>query len=210
MSMRVIELKVIFLDFDGVINDVRDTSNLVVTEYVSRLKKIVEITGAKIVVSSSRKNEFIGENVIHEETYCYQNYELPLQSLGIEIFDYTPLVNAPLLERKEFEIEAYLKEHPKIEEYVILDDDMVMKKFLEHQVFIEYSNGLLEEHINPAIAILNGRLSFYPPNYNINESLCERTNRILGASPFEEDFSTSEFDRLERTLSKILDFRNWK
>lgn len=117
--MRVIKLKV---DFDGVINDVRDTSNLVVTEYVLRLKKIVKITGAKIVVSSSRKNEFIRENVIHEETYCYQNYELPLQSLGIEIFDYTPNVDAPLLERKEFEIETYLKEHPEIEEYVILDD----------------------------------------------------------------------------------------
>lgn len=200
-------MKVIFLDFDGVINDVRDTSNLVVTEYVFRLKKIVEITGAKIVVSSSRKNEFIGENVTHEESYCYQNYELPLQSLGVEIFDYTPLVDAPLLERKEFEIEAYLQEHPEIEEYVILDDDMVMKKFLEHQVFIEYSNGLLEEHINPAIAILNGKLGFYPLNYDINESLRERTNRIFGASPFEENFPSSEFDKLERALSKVLDFK---
>lgn len=72
--MRWNRLKVIFLDFDGVINDIWDTSNLVVTEYVLRLKNIVEITGAKIVVSSSRKNEFIGENVTHEETYCYQNY----------------------------------------------------------------------------------------------------------------------------------------
>lgn len=83
-------MKVIFLDFDGVINDIWDTSNLVVIEYVLRLKNIVEITGAKIVVSSSRKNEFIGENVTHEKTYCYQNYELHLQSLGVEIFDYTP------------------------------------------------------------------------------------------------------------------------
>lgn len=53
---------------------------------------------------------------------------------------------------------------------------------------------MLEEHIAPAIAILNGRQGFYPPNYNINESLREKTNRIFGASPFEEDFSTSEFD----------------
>lgn len=48
MNMRVIKLKVIFLDFDGVINDVRDTSNLVVTEFVLRLKKIAEITGARL------------------------------------------------------------------------------------------------------------------------------------------------------------------
>lgn len=66
---------------------------------------------------------------------------------------------------------------------------------------------MLEEHINPAIAILNGKLGFYPLNYDINESLRERTNRIFGASPFEDDFFTSEFDKLERSLSKVFDFK---
>lgn len=68
--------------------------------------------------------------------------------------------------------------------------------------FLEYSNGFQEEHIAPAIAILHGKLGFYPLNYNVNESLRERINRIFGARPFEEDFPISEFDGLEKELSK--------
>lgn len=201
-------MKVIFLDFDGVVNDIRNTTNLVVEEYVLNLKKIVELTGAKIVVSSSRKNEFIGEkDIIHEETYCYQNYEFPLLLLGLEIYDYTPYVEGPATNRKELEIEVYLKEHLEIEEYVILDDDMVMKKFLAHQVFIEYSNGLLKEHITPAIAILNGKLGFYPPNYDIEEGLMERAGRILDTNSFKSDLTKDNLDKIERILSKYSDLK---
>lgn len=200
-------MKVIFLDYDGVITDARDTSNLVIRKYVLNLKRIVDSTNAKIVVSSSRKNEFIEKDDIdRKKTYCYQNYELPLESLGIEIYDYTPFVKASFLVRKELEIEFYLKMHPEIKEYVILDDDMVMHKFLDHQVFVEYSNGLLPKYINPAIQILNGQLGFYPPNYNISETLEERVKRIYGFNPFDNSFPDDEFSHLEKVLSKILDF----
>ncbi len=106
-------MKVIFLDFDGVVNDIRNTTNLVVEEYVLNLKKIVELTGAKIVVSSSRKNEFIGEkDIIHEETYCYQNYEFPLLLLGLEIYDYTPYIEAPITIQKKIRNRSLSKGTP--------------------------------------------------------------------------------------------------
>ena len=46
-------MKVIFLDFDGVIYDVRDYSILVNPNCVNIVKKILAETGSKIVVTSS-------------------------------------------------------------------------------------------------------------------------------------------------------------
>ncbi len=195
-------MKVIFLDFDGVINDIRKKDVLVVSEFVLNLKKIVEQTNAKIVVTSSRKNEFIGvQNIKHEDTICYKYFEIPLKNMGIEIYDYTSFLGADKNIEKEMEIELYLKEHSEIKDFVILDDDIIMHKFLEHQVFIEYSNGLLSEHVNPAIRILNGQLCFYPPNYDISETLQERVLRIYGFNLFDND---SFADEIEKKLSRIL------
>lgn len=200
-------MKIIFLDFDGIVNDIRERDKLVVEKFVSNLKLIVDKTGAKIVVTSSRKNEFVGEqNVLYAETFCYQNFEIPLKNMGIEIYDYTPFLNVDKYIEKEMEIELYLREHSEIEEYVILDDDMVMKKFLEHQVFVEYSSGLLSEHIIPAIRILNGQLGFYPPSYDTSETIEERVIRIYGSNPFDNDFPNDEILKLEKVLNKILDF----
>lgn len=153
-------MKVIFLDFDGVINNL-DKNNLVNLEYVKILKQIIEQTGAKVVVSSDRRKEFMEKsNVDYEKTFFYNYFEKNLNSMGIEIYDYTPFLNVDKSMKRELEITTYLKEHPEIEEFVILDDLRVLASLEEHQVFIEYSNGLQEEHINPAIAILNGQLGF--------------------------------------------------
>ncbi len=84
---------------------------------------------------------------------------------------------------------------------------MVMKKFLAHQVFIEYSNGLLMEHITPAIAILNGNLGFYPPNYDIEEGLMERAGRILATNSFKSDLTKDNLDKIERIFSKYSDLK---
>ena len=39
-------------------------------------------------------------------------------------------------------------------------------------------NGLREEHVKPSVDILNGKLGFYPLDFNFNESLEERMIRI--------------------------------
>lgn len=202
-------MKVLFLDFDGVINDYQNREKLVCLPFVENLKKIINATNAKVVVSSSRKNEFMAnENVLHENSYCYEHYEKSLQDLRVEIYDYTPYVESnDIFSRKEKEIEEYLRFHPEIKDFVILDDDEVMKKFIDHQVFLEYSNGLLEEHIFPAIAILNGNLGFYPPNYDRTETPMERVNRIFNFEPFVPFEEFDEIKDLERKLSKIMNFK---
>lgn len=168
-----------FLDFDGVINDL-DKNCLVNEKYVSVLKRIIDETNAYVVVSSARKNEFMADSKIkHTESFCYNVFELSLKNLGIEIYDYTPFVDVDRMVRREAEIEAYLVNHPEISQFVILDDECVLMKFENHQVFIEYANGLQEEHIVPAIAILNGGLGFYPPEYDKSETFGNRLRRML-------------------------------
>lgn len=86
----------------------------------------------------------------------------------------TPYVNG----KRELEINEYLNEHPEIEEFLILDDDSVIESLKDHQVFLDLYKGICEEHIKPSINILNGNLSFYPPDFNFQESQIERLIRI--------------------------------
>lgn len=199
-------MKVIFLDLDGVVHDVRDASIWVDPNCVDVLKKVVYETNAKIVVISSRKNDFVEGTESYEANFYYQNFVLPLKNMGIEIYDCTPFLNMNHLKEKEFEIDYYLQIHPEIIEYVILEDDSVMERFVEHQVFIEYSNGLQEEHILPSIAILNGQLGFYPPFYDRSETLKDRTKRILGTSLFLEKYP-EEIEKIDRILSRFKNFK---
>ena len=76
-----------------------------------------------------------------------------------EIYELTPYVDA----NRTLEIKKYLKEH-EIEQYVILDDELIGEELQEHQVFLDLYQGLQEEHIIPTINILNGNLGFYPSN----------------------------------------------
>ena len=68
--------------------------------------------------------------------------------------------------------------HPDVEEFLILDDDYIMKELREHQVFLDLYNGICEEHVIPSIDILNGKLGFYPKDFNFDESMEERIVRI--------------------------------
>lgn len=111
-------MKVIFLDFDGVINDFL-TFNSVNRKNVAILRKIIELTGAKIVVTSSNKYSFQRSNskTNKEDTQCYTLHMKELNKNGINLHDFTPYVNA----NREQEILEYLKLHPDIEQYLILN-----------------------------------------------------------------------------------------
>ena len=96
-----------------------------------------------------------------------------LNELGIQIHDLTPFVDT----NRTLEIKKYIEEH-QIEQYVILDDELIEEELQEHQVFLDLYRGLQEEHIIPALNILNGNLGFYPPNYDRNETPEELNYRI--------------------------------
>ena len=144
-------MKIIFLDFDGVIN--RHAENGVHPDCASILKKIIEKTNAKIVVTSSNKYSFQRKRdpVPFFESNIYKNYILLLKDYNIDIFDFTPYIN----QNREKEIEEYLHSHPEIENFLILDDDYTFKTYQHHQILIPFDSGLTEEHINISIDILN-------------------------------------------------------
>ena len=167
-------MKVIFLDFDGVINN-WDHFEGVDFNNVKYLLEIINDTDAKVVVTSSNKYVFQRKNNIDILNTCYyRDYVSVLNGYGIEIFDVTPYV----CESRELEIIKYLEMHPEIEEYLILDDDVIIKSLLEHQVFLDLYNGITFEHVKPSINILNGQLGFYPPDFNFDENYEERIVRI--------------------------------
>lgn len=170
-------MKVIFLDFDGVINDIHDRK-LINLLFVDNLKKLISMTSAKVVVTSSRRDKYL-VNGLYEQSICYQEFIKPLFEMGIEVYGFTPFINGKQENVRELEIEAYLSEHEEIEEFVIIEDDYVMKHLYEHQVFIEYSDGFDYKYIEPAINILNGNLGFYPPNYDRSETFYERLVRLF-------------------------------
>ena len=170
---KVFVMKCIFLDFDGVINNWNHFTG--VSEDNARvLKHIINITAAKVIVTSSNKYELQRNDT--KEYYAsnfYKEYVKPLNDFGVEIYDITRNING----NRTLEIQKYIAEH-NISEYVILDDELVDPILEEHQVFLDLYKGLQEEHIVPAIEILNGNLGFYPKEYNKSESPAELVKRI--------------------------------
>ena len=166
-------MKCIFLDFDGVINNWYHFNGISKSN-VEILKIIKDLSNSHIIVTSSNKYSFQrNNNINYYETSFYKKYILPLNKLGISIDDFTPYVE----EDKSKEIKKYLKEH-KVDEFLILDDELVSKDLQEHQVFLDLYQGLQEEHIIPSLNILNAKLGFYPSSYNREEKEEELILRI--------------------------------
>lgn len=163
-------MKVIFLDFDGVINNF-NSDLLVDFNNVKYLLQIINATEAKVVATTSNKYSFQKHG---SDGIRYHRCVELLKEYGVEILDVTPLVDL----NRELEIATYLKRHPEISEFLILDDDYVIDSLREHQVFLDLYRGICEEHIIPSINILSGNLGFYPPNFNFKETLEERNIRI--------------------------------
>ena len=166
-------MKCIFLDFDGVINNWYHFDGVSI-ENAMILKKITDISGAKIIATTSNKYSLQRfDKVDYYKSSFYNNYVKCLNDLGIQIYDLTPYVDA----NRTLEIEKYLQEH-EVDQYVILDDELIGEELQDHQVFLDLYRGLQEEHIIPALNILNGNLGFYPPSYDRNETPEELNYRI--------------------------------
>ena len=143
-------MNVIFLDFNGVLDtnmnmDVIDQGNL------ERLKSLVDMFDAKVVISSSLKNPFY-YNGRHSK--MFQNILDSLLDSGIDVIGITPKANS-----REEEITMYLNSHSDISNYCIIDDDYEMESLKEHLVKLpmqmsEGQMGFTQEYMNEAIRIL--------------------------------------------------------
>lgn len=157
-------MKCIFLDFDGVINN-WDCFNGVSVENALVLKQIIDLSGAKIIATTSNKYPIQNNNLDYYHSNFYNNYIRKLNDMGIEIYDFTPICDY----NRTLEIKKYLSEHD-VDQFVIIDDELIGKKLQDHQVFLDLYRGLQVEHIEPTLRILNGCLGFYPESYDRNET----------------------------------------
>lgn len=148
-------MKVIFLDFDGVINSYQ--SEFVDPECVGVLSSIIEETNAKVVATTASRYPVLEGKVDYLESDFYRDYVKTLQTYGIMIDDVLPCIN----KNKEVEMQTYLKEHPDISEYLILDDDYFYYSLLGHEIYIDFEKGLSVFDFPKAVDILNGKLLYY-------------------------------------------------
>lgn len=164
------KIKVIFLDIDGVLNVYSHDHDQFGSQFhkhlVENLRRVVDETGAKIVISSTWR--FSGLQVMKE---MWEKRNLPGEVIDITP-DLTDIYNEENFEwrsriERGYEVEYWLNHHPEVERYVIFDDD---DDFLDHQRgnFVRTANninhpdcvaigyGLTSECANRAIRILNG------------------------------------------------------
>ncbi len=166
-------MKYIFLDFDGVINN-WDHFEGVAKENAIILKRIIDISGAMVVVTSSNKYVLqCNPRIDYYSSNFYNVYVKELNKFGIQIFDLTPMCGR----NRSLEIKRYIQEH-NVSDYVIVDDELVNFELQDHQVFLDLYRGLQVEHIKPIISILNGKLGFYPSEYDRSETAEELNFRI--------------------------------
>ena len=163
--------KVIFLDIDGVLNTkwwyTQMDRNTPKDKYgyafdpnaVANLKRILDETGADIVISSSWKS--FGLSELEE---MWQDRGLPGKLIGITPNSVSDemLLNADLDHMELFsicgmEIKEWLSKNGKrVSNYVIIDDmDNMLQEQQPHFVWIDPEVGITEGNAAQAIMILN-------------------------------------------------------
>lgn len=150
-------MDVIFLDFDGVLNSRRfraSQSGMIEEKYMAFLRRIVEATGARIVLSTSWRRHWDASPENRSETG--REIDRLFEKFGIEIIGKTPVEDG--LGRAQ-EIQHWLNSHPDVERYVILDDSPFgWGELAEHLVGTGgLRDGLDERTAEMAIAILSDR-----------------------------------------------------
>lgn len=194
-------MRIIFLDIDGVLNGYSwwtylliDISKLfhipvkfmkewldlfgIKEKYAKRLSKIVNKTGAKVVMSSSWRHGYW--NRPYDKMRCDQKklYNL-LQKYNIEVISVTPIDKDGIREK---EIKQWLSSTDiLVESFAILDDESYdLQSFVGNRLVktsnviegrmiqgLPYENtGLKKKHVEQAIKILNSKMKS-PFNCNL-------------------------------------------
>lgn len=134
-------MKVLFLDVDGVLNHRRSLAYLAISKpALRRLRRILDLTQAQVVMSSTWRK-------------LPQTREAFYFKTRIKVLDYTPSFNSGFRGK---EIEAWLKAHSEVTRYAILDDDSdMLPEQKPYFVQTSFETGLLDEHVDRVVEILN-------------------------------------------------------
>jgi hypothetical protein len=145
-------MKVIFLDVDGVLHPMKDEMEPFEPGCMQALKAIVDSTGASIVLSSSWRCL----------PGCRAEVDSALALAGIVVsFDRTPVKG---FRSRVAEICHWLKQHPAVETYCVLDDmDLGAGKggqgrsaLANNFINTDPTTGLTAADVVKAVSILNG------------------------------------------------------
>jgi hypothetical protein len=155
-------MRIIFVDFDGVLNSVQSfifnnrlnllgLSNTPTYESFcpiasSNLQYILEeLPDAQVVVSSTwRKHKTLAAL----QELFKTNHILPERMIGT-----TPVADSRY---RGDEIAAYLKDHPEVTEFVIIDDDTDMEPNMDRLVKTDSRNGLTFTDAEKVIEMFGG------------------------------------------------------
>lgn len=149
-------MKFIFLDFDGVLNsqdyrDIHGSSGAGIDKSkLPLLKKLVDSTGAKIVLSTSLRTYW--DKDLDKCDHYGKIINETFAKYGLEVYDKTPVLEN---ERREDEILQWIVDNPGIENYVVIDDGFLSAGHI-NKYFVQTSDseGLQEVHIMKAIEML--------------------------------------------------------
>ena len=158
-------MKVLFLDIDGVLNtfayrrakEMAYFDELIDQRKMLHLRRIVDETQAKIVLSSSWRKWWNTEGAQADSVGCY--LQQIFRTFDLQIYDKIPVISNA--SRGE-EVWVWMRGKYYIEEYVILDDrsDLGWNRELQMH-FIQTSDaeeGLTDALADAAIRVLNGEL----------------------------------------------------
>lgn len=188
-------MKIIFLDFDGVISTYEKGWRLDDSK-LSLLKEIVDATNAKIVVSSSWK---VGYTEVKEFVNSFynrpRNKELKESNLfswfADNIYDLTDSNGV----WRGNEVQRWIDNHQsEIESYVILDDD---DDFLDNQLFnfvqTDTYEGITSREVKLCIKILNNEKIPNPLRLNL-ELITRWRNKCQGFDSKNVDFLINNYN----------------
>jgi hypothetical protein len=169
-------MKVLFLDFDGVINTATDFSpgskpeqpdrwghdlSLIRPELVARVDEVCRRTGAKVVFSTSWR---------YGNTPDYLHKLLVTRGLTAGHAGQTPVpqeIAGPgveglyRVECRGDEVQGYLDRHPEVEAFAIVDDmgEDAFSGLLDHFVQTSIATGITQDHVERLVIILGETVS---------------------------------------------------
>ncbi len=151
-------MKLIFLDFDGVINNMRTYSQgpwhnriPVDPNCMNVLNKIIEKTGAKVVISSSWRIFAKFDPTLLQQMLDREGFKGEVIATTGQSFQLAQprkwKGRDQLWSQRGDEIKAWLDAQPEKHEFVVLDDDSDMEPVKDRFVQTSCQEGLQEKHL---------------------------------------------------------------